>query len=329
MKKIYEELKTPYKYGMVVTGTDDEGTIDVDCQGVFRYKDKWYMSYVSHNSHTAFGGYRTNLASSDNLLDWKYEGVIFQNSAEYPQCAAFPVLQDIEWGGSNELETFDGKYWWTTMEGSVKGYEGEPMNIGLLSSADPAKPSSFVHEKELLLKTDDEDVRAGEKGTLYKSNIIHDKDRTTGYEYVMYYNAKDPSPWLERIYMAVSDDMKNWKRFGNTYTLYNENFRITGDPQVVKMGDVWVMNFFTYKEDNSNAYDTFAVSKDLVNWTIWDGEPLTTSTEVYDSRHAHKPWVIKHNGIVYHFYCARSNDERPRGIALATSIDLKKKGKQL
>lgn len=44
---------------------------------------------------------------------------------------------------------------------------------------------------------------------------------------------------------------------------------ITGDPQVVKMGDLWVMNIFTYS-GNSPAYDTFAVSKDMVNWTLWN-----------------------------------------------------------
>lgn len=319
MKKIYEELKTPYKYGVVITGTDDEGITDVDCQGVFRYRDKWYMTYVSHNSKTEFGGYRTNLASSDNLTDWKFEGVIFQNSADYPQCAAFPALQDTEWGGTNELETFEGKYWWTTMEGAVKGYEGEPMNIGLLSSVSPDRPETYMHEEGLLLTVGDERVREGETGTLYKSNIIRDRAKTTGHEFVMYYNAKPKTRWIERIYMAVSDDMKHWERYGDSYVLYNEGFTITGDPQVIKMGDVWVMNFFTYKGGESHAYDSFAVSDDLVNWKMWDGEPLTNSTEDYDSRYAHKPWVIKHNGIVYHFYCAKANDGRPRGIALATS----------
>lgn len=325
MKNVYNELKTPYKYGMVVTGTDDEGTIDVDCQGIFRYNDKWYMTYVSHNSNSEYGGYRTNLASSENLLDWKYEGVVFQNSKDYPQCAAFPALQDVNWGGSGELEQYDGKYWWTTMEGAVKGYEGEPMNIGTLSSTDPSNPQSYVHEDGLLLTTSDEDVRTDEKQTLYKSNIIHDTSKTTGYEYVMYYNAKNNSKQkTERIFMAVSNDMKNWKRYGDSYVLYNEGYQITGDPQVVKMGDIWVMNFFTYKGGSAHAYDSFAISKDLVNWTMWDGEPLTDSTASYDSKHAHKPWVIKYDGVVYHFYCARSNDGSPRGIALSTSVDLKK-----
>lgn len=315
---VYREIQTPCKYGMVVTTTADEGAVDIDCQGVFRFGNKWYMTYVSHNAHSEFGGYRTNLASSENLLEWHYEGVIFQNSAEHPQCAAFPALLHPEWGGDNELEPLEGKYWWTTMEGMVKGYEGEPMNIGLLSTVNPADPHSYVHEKGLLLTTEDADVRPGEHGTLYKSNVIHDKEKRTGHEYVMYYNAKDSSPWIERIFMAVSDDMKTWKRYGEQHVLYMKEHTITGDPQVVKIGDLWVMNLFGYRM-GSPAYDTFAVSKDLVHWTLWNGEPTVRASEDYDNKHAHKPWLLKANGIVYHFYCARAMDGRPRGIALATS----------
>lgn len=36
--------------------------------------------------------------------------------------------------------------------------------------------------------------------------------------------------------------------------------------------------------------------------------------------YAHKPWVLKHDGIVYHFYCAVG--DRGRVIALATSKPL-------
>src|SRR5699024_6373127 len=88
MNAVYKELQTPYKYGMVVTGTGDEGITNVDSHGVFLYGNKWYMTYVSHNENSEYGGYRTNLASSDNLLDWNFEGIVFQNSADYPQCAA-------------------------------------------------------------------------------------------------------------------------------------------------------------------------------------------------------------------------------------------------
>lgn len=323
LNKVYAELQTPYKYGMVVTGTADEGIVDVDCQGVFRYKNKWYMTYVSFDANKSIG-YRTHLASSDDLINWTYEKCVFEQDENRPQSAAFPALQDIEWGGSNELETYDGKYWWTTMEGKKNGYEGKPMSIGLLSATDPSNVKTWTHEAEKVLSVDDEDVRNGEKGTLFKSTVIHDSEKKLGYEYVMYYNATNPDniDWCERIFMAVSNDMKQWRRYGDGYVLYIKNQTITGDPQVVKMDDLWVMNLFTYKKNHS-AYDTFAVSKDLLNWTLWNGKPTVEPSEDYDNKHSHKPWLIKHNGIVYHYYCARSDDGRPRGIALATSVDLK------
>jgi hypothetical protein len=35
----------------------------------------------------------------------------------------------------------------------------------------------------------------------------------------------------------------------------------------------------------------------------------------------HKPWVLKHNGVVYHYYCAVG--KAGRVIGLATSRDLR------
>ena len=52
-------------------------------------------------------------------------------------------------------------------------------------------------------------------------------------------------------------------------------------------------------------------------WTKWEGKPLVEPSESYDKTHAHKPWVLKHDGVVYHFYCAVG--DKGRGIALATS----------
>ncbi|KAA6329633.1 hypothetical protein EZS27_021586, partial [termite gut metagenome] len=60
---------------------------------------------------------------------------------------------------------------------------------------------------------------------------------------------------------------------------------------------------------------------DLVNWTDWDGDDLIAPSEPYDEVYAHKPYVIKHDGVVYHFYCAVDKNNR-RCIAVATSKDL-------
>ena len=75
------------------------------------------------------------------------------------------------------------------------------------------------------------------------------------------------------------------------------------------------------------AFNRFACSYDLINWTDWDGEDLIKSSEDYDEKYAHKPWVLKWNGIVYHFYNAVGDSVSV--IALATSKNLKNKSQIL
>ncbi len=43
MQAIYNEVKTPYKYGIVI---EPPVGLKIDCPTVFRYQNKWYMVYV-------------------------------------------------------------------------------------------------------------------------------------------------------------------------------------------------------------------------------------------------------------------------------------------
>ena len=96
---------------------------------------------------------------------------------------------------------------------------------------------------------------------------------------------------------------------------YDEGY--TGDPQIIKMNDLYVMLYFRLNP-SGGAFDTFACSYDLAHWTQWRGEPLIAPVEPWENVHAHKPWFIRHNGINYHFYCA-VNDRNERFIAVAHS----------
>jgi predicted GH43/DUF377 family glycosyl hydrolase len=135
----------------------------------------------------------------------------------------------------------------------------------------------------------------------------------------MYYNAKGDDG-TERIGMAVSDNMRDWQRYGDAPVVDNET-GISGDPQVVRIDDVWVMFYFGAFW-RPGAFDTFACSHDLVHWAKWDGPDLVEPSEPWDATYAHKPWVISYDGIVYHFYCAVGDSGRV--IALATSEDLRR-----
>ncbi len=328
MKEVYEEVKTPYKYGLIMVPPNDGKKMD--CPTVFRKDDMWYMTYIVFDGR----GYETWLAESEDLLNWKHKGKIlsFSDTTDWDsnQKAGYNALQDHDWGGSYELQEYDDKYWMSYFGGNSTGYEAGLLSIGI---AYTEREPTTVHmwnrlEKPVLMATD-EDVRWWENSTIYKSSIIWDKSKKTGYPFVMYYNARgdslNPGRGAERIGMAVSNDMVNWQRFRKDPVI-NHHYGISGDAVIQKMDDLYVMFYFGafWKERKGDgAFNRFACSYDLMNWTDWEGEDLIRPSEPYDETFAHKSFVIKHEGVVYHFYNAVNSKEQ-RGIAVATSKDMGK-----
>ncbi len=316
MKRIYNAVKTPFKYGVILKS---ESGKKLDCPSVFRYKDTWYMVYIIFDGN----GYETHLAESSDLLSWKPKGTILsfrENTWDAFQAAGYVALQDHTWGGGYRLKTFDGKYWLSYLGGKLKGYETDPLSIGIAWTVDPAKAQPWTRLPEPVLSRDQSDVRDFEALTQYKSTIIIDKKKTLGYRFVMFYNGKKTHGY-ERIGMAVSNNMTHWIRYGREPVIDNGR-GISGDPQITRIGDVWVMFYFGafWKP---HAFDTFACSYDLVNWTKWTGPDLVSPSESWDKTYAHKPWVLKVDGVVYHYYCAVG--DQGRVIALSTSKDLEPK----
>lgn len=328
MKQIYQEIKTPFKYGLVMVPPNDSKKMD--CPSIFRKDNKWIMYYLIFDGR----GYETWLAESNDLLHWKNQGRIMSFSADttrwdWNQKAGYISLQDYKWGGSYQLSTYDEKYWMSYIGGHTKGYEAGLLSIGIANTTqDPAKVHEWSYLARPVLASTDKDVRWWENHTQYKSSIIRDKQRLTGHEFVMFYNANGDSlnakRGAERIGMAVSDDMTTWKRFMKDPVI-NHHKGISGDAYLQKIGKVWTMFYFGafWSPERSKAFNRFACSYDLFHWTDWDGQDLVAPSEPYDETFAHKSFVIKWKGVVYHFYCA-VNKKQQRGIAVATSTDLGK-----
>lgn len=322
MQEIYQEIKTPYKYGLVLV--PDDSTQMVDSPSILRYWDNWYMTYIVFNGK----GYETWVAQSSDLLHWMTLGRILSFSEgpwDANQKAGYIALQDYNWGGSYAVQDYGGRYWMSYLGGSSQGYEAGTLGIGIAYTYQPN-----VEELQTLghpvISPKDSGVRWYDNQTIYKSTVIWDKEKTLGYPFVMFYNAKGSDkarnkPAAERIAMAVSDDMSHWSRYGDNPVIDHQT-GISGDAFITRIRNVWVMFYFGafWKP---GAFDRFACSYDLKNWTDWTGDDLIRSSEEYDSQYAHKPFVIKYNGIVYHFYCAVDKRGR-RGIALATSTDIGK-----
>jgi predicted GH43/DUF377 family glycosyl hydrolase len=322
MQRVYDEVKTPYKFGPLLRPAQGE---QLDCPNVFRHHGRWYMMYVAIKDKI---GYETHLAESDDLLHWRPLGKIlpFQPDGwDRWQADGSIALFDHRWAGTNELQKYDGKYWGSYIGGAKQGYETDPLSIGMAWTTTPHEPKPWRRlEANPVLGPDQLDARPFERATLYKSQIIWDKHESLGYPFVMFYNAKQQGPGIERIGMAVSNDMLTWARYAAGPVIDNGK-GISGDPQIVRLGDLWVMFYFGFQWQ-PGAFDTFACSHDLVHWTKWTGPHLVESSEPWDKTFAHKPWLLKHDGVVYHFYCAVGNEGRL--IALATSRDLTKRSKK-
>ena len=370
MNRIYQEVRTPYKYGMVVAPTDNYHKID--CPTVFRMGDKWLMTYVVYNGKDGLDGrgYETWLASSDDLLHWKTEGRLLSykdDGWDMNQRGGFPALIDWTWGGSYGISKFKGNYWMSYIGGHGTGYEAvrEPLNIGMAwTNGDITKAHEWQSDNTPLLSIQDKDVQWWEQLTQYKSAIYDlnaQSEKTIQkaakgksrkgknmlpaelrkYRFLMFYNAGGINPAnnlkAERIGIALSNDLKKWKRYkANPVYFHEAPGIITGDAQIVRMSPpattpdaspsgapLYVMFYFSaYNPDRKyNAYNTFAVSRDLIHWQDWTGADLIVPSKPYDEMFAHKSYVVKHDGVVYHFYCAVNNDQQ-RGIAVATSVPM-------
>ncbi len=338
MERIYEEAKTPYKYGLVIAPQDNKHKYD--CPTVFREKDKWYMTFVCYDGKGGNDGrgYETWLAESNDLLHWNILGRILEfPSTSTPlwdanQRGGFPALIDYEWNGTYKMGKYKGAHWMTYIGGNGTGYEAvqSPLSVGLASTKkDITKPHPWQCLPHPVISHADDDAQWWEQMTQYKSTIYKVDKKYFGHPFVMFYNAggKDSThPKGERIGIALSDDMLHWTRFnGNPVFAHDSDGTITGDAQIVRMGDIFVMFYFSAFNPTRkyNAYNTFAASHDLIHWTDWDGDDLIIPSKPYDEMFAHKSYVVKYDGIVYHFYCAVNNDGQ-RGIAVATSRHLGK-----
>lgn len=342
MQKIYDEVKTPYKYGMVVAPKDNYHQID--CPMVYREGGKWYMTYVVYNGKdgTDGRGYETWLATSDDLLQWKTLGRLLcyaDKGWDMNQRAGYPALIDWTWNGSYEMAKYKGRHWMSYFGGEGTGYEAirKPLNMGMASTkGDITQAHPWETSPSPVLSINDKSAQWWEKLTHYKSTVYWDKNKTLGKPFVMFYNAGgiNPSNQLkaERIGIALSSNMTSWRRLplrtakrktGNPVFFHEAPGIITGDAQIVKFPHYYVMFYFSAynPERKYNAYNTFAVSRDLVNWQDWEGADLVYPSKPYDDMFAHKSYVLKHQGVVYHFYCA-VNHAGQRGIAVATSVPM-------
>lgn len=312
---------TPYKYGkLILAASGEEGAYDrvsVDCPFVFRHGGKFHLTFVAFDGV----GYQTGLATSDDLLHWRKQGVIFRRQPSSPllryNAAMNWILRENGLRSPGNLLPVDGYFLGAYHAYPNAGYEQGAAVIGLCRSRD------LLHwetgEPALLPG----DGAPWERGGLYKPCLLKYQDT-----YYLFYNAKNQTAgsWNEQTGVAYSKDLKTWSRYPGNPILRNgppgspdEHF--ASDPCVLQDGDRWAFYYFGL-DCKGVARDLLATGPDLFHPSrcgsimVDVGKPGSV-----DSRYAHKPSLIQHNGDLYHFYCAVSphGDGEIRGISVARS----------
>lgn len=302
---------TPFKWGRPVwVGSGNPGAFDeqaVDCPFVFRHRDQFFMMYVGFDGK----GYQTALATSDDLLNWQPYGIILRRGegAEWDKrnTAGTWMLRDSRLHGPATLQKWDGKYWLAYHAYPGEGFESGPASIGLAWTTDENLFDWHRLPEPVLMPDDGADW---ESGGLYKECLLEHEGTL-----YLFYNAKNiadphasgPHRWIEQTGYAVSQDMVSWTRMPHNPVLPVSPGRwdsiFASEPCVLHDGRHWVMYYFGF--DGKHAQDGIAYSDDLVHWEKYSDPLLSIGQEgEIDSIHAHKPSLISHSGVLYHFYVA-------------------------
>ena len=314
-------FRTPYKLGrLILGGSKVAGSFDekaVDCPFVFRHEGRFYLTYVGFDGT----GYQTGIAVSDDLVNWQRQGVILARDPSDPvtrfNVASASILRETEMHGAGELIRVNGEYVCAWHAYPSPGYEEGPAVIGLAFSRD----LRTWRRGPPILRA--EDGAAWERGGLYKPYLVKH-----GNQFLLYYNAKTAEKdWHEQTGVAVSTDLKTWRRHPGNPILRNgappaPDSRFASDPVVMTHQGRWAMFYFGLSGTDYKARELLALGRDPFTFHKVDevlidvGKPGSV-----DDGYAHKPSVIFWKGDLYHFYTAVSgpypNDVR--GISVCRS----------
>ena len=339
--------RTPYKYPTLVlraTGNkQDFDGLTVDDPIVFRADRQFYMLYIGYDGT----GYQTGLAVSPDLVRWTREALVGsrdpQSTYTKYNLAISSILRDKNLHGTGEALKVNGRYIAAWNAYPSAGYEEGAAVIGLATSPD------LLHWELTDPILTPQEGAPWERGGLYRPDLLLDRGT-----YYLYYNAKtDALPksagggWHEQTGVATSKDLKQWTRAPLNPLLSNgprgtatwpdsnplshqmpqikdaRDSRFASNPYVVKNGHQFAMFYFGFGYQRpGRACEMLALGDDPLHFTKVPEILIDTGVPgSIDETFAHKPSVIYHDGMLYHFYCAVSGKypNETRGIAVARS----------
>ncbi len=340
-------FRTPFKYSkLVLSATGRKGDFDqrsIDDPIVFYANGSFQMLYIGWDGI----GYQTGLATSADLLHWTRTALVAPRdpASKYTKynLALSSILRDKQIRSRGEAIKVNGKYVGAWNAYPSAGYEEGAAVIGLATSAD------LLHWQLGDPILTPQDGAPWEHGGLYRPDLMLDRGT-----YYLYYNAKtDTLPpsegggWREQTGVATSSDLKTWTRYkGNpilpngprgsaTYPPSNpvsstqpptpdaRDSRFASNPFVVQNSHGYAMFYYGFRYQRpGRACEMLALGSDPYTFVKVPEILIDTGAAgSIDETFAHKPSVVTHEGVLYHFYCAVSGQypNEVRGIAVARS----------
>jgi Glycosyl hydrolases family 32 N-terminal domain len=316
-------FRTPYKYEKLVLAAPNEPEAfdckSVDDPFVFRYENVFYMLYIGFDGT----GYQTGMAKSEDLMQWKRVACVARRDPESKytryNIALSCIVREDQLTSPGKLKKVRRRYLGAWNAYPNAGYEVGAAVIGLAWS------DNLLHWELTEPILFPKDGAPWEHGGLYRPNLI-EHDGT----FYLYYNAKtDPAPkhgWHEQTGVDTSRDLKHWTRYAGNPILRNGGPNscdtvFASNPFVVQHRNLWGMYYYGL-DRRGVARDLLALGHDPFHFTkaseimINVGPPGSV-----DETYAHKPGVICHDGVLYHFCCAVSGrwPHEVRGISVARS----------
>jgi predicted GH43/DUF377 family glycosyl hydrolase len=340
-------FRTPYKYPeLILKATGRKGDFDersIDDPIVFHANGAFYMLYIGWDGI----GYQTGLSTSTDLLHWRRVALVAPRdpASKFTKynLALSSILRDKNLRSQGEAIKIGGRYLgaWNAYPGA--GYEEGAAVIGLAWSDD------LLHWELTDPILYPQDGAPWEHGGLYRPDLMLDRGT-----YYLYYNAKtDTLPksvgggWHEQTGVATSRDLKTWTRYSRNPVLRNgsrgsstdpasnpihatqpptpdaRDSHFASNPFVVQTGSDFAMFYFGLRyQQPGRACEMLALGADPYTFVKVPEVLIDTGAPgSIDETYAHKPSVITHEGVLYHFYCAVSGKwpHETRGIAVARS----------
>lgn len=287
-----------------VTQTDFDS---LEVESPYIIYDEKLKKYVM--VYTAYGqGHSSGIgwATSDDLLVWTKQGKLFSPSG-------------IELNGDRYGTTgpciyyYKGLYYLYYLGLNGQGYEGEPINMCLATTPSLTNPDWTYHGIKIPIQSQ---INWANEA-IYHPNLF-----TFNNKWYMFFNARGNIDGVvaERFGYATSDAIDGkWavseQRVSEPLEI-NQTFIRAGDPAVFEYGGLIYVFYFSIL-DSGKAIDHWGWTTPAEfpnNWRF--GGDLLNNTPSYQNAYAHKPFVVKKDNVLYHYYTAVG--DQGRCIALKT-----------